>query len=187
MVMAMDIRTKATPNVVDGSALRTVFAGVPSAVAVVTVGGHSERYGATIGSLISLSLDPPLLGFAVRRGSGLLARLSFGARFGVSVLAAGQERTATNFAASEPDRFAQTVWCDDNGIARIDGSVAWLRAEVSARYVAGDHEIVVGLVTAAERESRAALLFAEHGFHTFVTTTSRQRPCPCGQHDEEHE
>lgn len=158
----------AAAGTVDGSALRAIFAGVPSAISVITIGSEHERYGATIGSLISLSLDPPLLAFGVKCGSGLLSRLSIGARFGVNVLAADQEFTARGFAASGRDRFEGTLWCHDSGTPRIDGSAAWLVSEVAARHVAGDHEIVVGLVRLAERAQRSALLFAEQAFHSFV-------------------
>lgn len=153
---------------VDSSALRIVFAGVPSPVAVITTGSRPDRYGATIGSLISLSLDPPLLAFAAKRGSNLLAHLPIGACFGVNVLAADQERVAKDFAAGGRDRFERTLWCHDNGVPRIDGCAGWLVSEVAARHVAGDHEIIVGHVVVAELAHRPALLFAENGFHPFV-------------------
>lgn len=157
-----------TASTVDGNALRAVFAGVPSAISVITIGSEHDRYGATIGSLISLSLAPPLLAFGVKCGSGLLSRLSIGARFGVNVLAADQELTARGFAASGRDRFEGTRWCHDSGTPRIDGSAAWLVSEVAARHIAGDHEIVVGLVRLAERAQRSALLFAEQDFYSFM-------------------
>lgn len=163
----MDAVFNTTPTAIDKETLRSTFAVVPGPVSIITVGNRTERYGATVGSLISLSLEPPLIGFAMKRGSGLLMRLSLGTRFGVSVLAAGQEEAAHDFAESERDRFERTPWCEESGVPRIDDALAWFAGDVVARHEAGDHEIVVGLVTIAERSLRQALLFAERRFHAF--------------------
>lgn len=170
--MMTDVSVSPTP--VDGDTMRSVFAIVPSPVAVITVGSQNERYGATIGSLMSLSLDPPLIGFSMRRGSGLLQRLPTGARFGVSVLGGEQETTARDFAGNNLDRFARTRWCEEDDVPRIDEAAAWLVAEVSDRHVVGDHEIVVGFVTTAEAGKGRPLLFAERHFHAFAPQTTAE-------------
>ena len=53
--------------VVDGEELRAVMAGFRSGVVVVTVDLDGQRVGLTVASLVSLSLEPPLVGVAVRR------------------------------------------------------------------------------------------------------------------------
>lgn len=166
-MIAMDAVSTTTQAAIDKETFRSTFAAVPGPVSIITVGSRAERYGATVGSLFSLSLEPPLIGFALKRESGLLSHLSLGTRFGVSVLAAGQEEAARDFAESKRDRFQRTPWCEESGVPRIDDGLAWFVGEVVARHGAGDHEVVVGLVTIAERSMRQALLFAERRFHVF--------------------
>ena len=52
--------------------LRTLLGRYPSGVCVVTVDAGGQKLGLTVGSLVSLSLDPPLVGFAVSRDAALL-------------------------------------------------------------------------------------------------------------------
>ncbi len=163
----MDAISDTTPAMIDKETLRSTFAAVPTPVSIVTVGNGEKRYGATVGTLISLSLEPPLIGFSLKKGSGLLARLDPGIHFGITVLSAGQEQAALDFAKNERDRFERTPWCEERGVPRIDNGLAWFAGHVVARHEAGDHEIVVGLVNLAERSSRQALLFAERCFHDF--------------------
>src|SRR4029453_8689536 len=71
-------------------------------VAIVSVDLEGERLGLTIGTLIPLSLEPPLVGFAVRRGAALHELLRRSETFGASLLAAGQEAVAQHFARGVP-------------------------------------------------------------------------------------
>ena len=70
----------------------------PAGVAVITVDLDGERLGLTLGTLVSLSLDPPLVGFAVKREAALHELLRRAEDFGISLLAAGQEGIAQHFA-----------------------------------------------------------------------------------------
>src|ERR671936_156967 len=70
----------------------------PAGVAVVTVDPRGQRVGLTVASLVSLSLEPPLVGFAVRRDAALHELLRRAGEFGVSLLAQGQEQAAQHFA-----------------------------------------------------------------------------------------
>src|SRR5438552_364256 len=52
-------------------ALRDRMSGVPSSVAVITVDANGQRLGLTVGSLVALSLEPPLVAIAVSRQSAM--------------------------------------------------------------------------------------------------------------------
>src|SRR6059058_525815 len=54
-----------------GEELRALMRRFPAGVAVVTVDLEGQRVGLTVASLVSLSLEPPLVGVAVRRGAAL--------------------------------------------------------------------------------------------------------------------
>ena len=75
---------------------------VPAGVAVVTVETDGRAVGLTVASLVSLSLDPPLVGFAIRRDAALHELLRESQELAVSILAAGQEHLAQHFARGVP-------------------------------------------------------------------------------------
>ena len=54
-----------------GEDLRAVMRRFPTGVAVVTVDAGGQRVGLTVASLVTLSLDPPLVGVAVARQAAL--------------------------------------------------------------------------------------------------------------------
>ena len=47
---------------VPGDELRALLRGFPAGVAVLTVDAEGERLGLTVGTVVSLSLEPPLVG-----------------------------------------------------------------------------------------------------------------------------
>ena len=125
---------------------------VPSSVAVVTVELEGQRIGLTVASLVSLSLEPPLVGFAIRRDAALHELLRDAGELAVSVLAAGQERLAQHFARGVPPI---ALW---EGIAvrpapgppQLEGAAAWLRCRLDAEHRTGDHTFFVAGVEVAE-------------------------------------
>jgi flavin reductase (DIM6/NTAB) family NADH-FMN oxidoreductase RutF len=136
-----------------GEALRRLMRSFPAGVAVLTVDLSGERVGLTLGSLVSLSLEPALVGFAVSRFAALHELLRRAGTFGVSLLAAGQEDVAQHFARGVPPI---GLW---RGIPvreaageapLLEGALGWLRCALSAEYPAGDHTIFVGEVLSAE-------------------------------------
>src|SRR4029078_11071518 len=54
-----------------GEELRSLLGRFPSGVAVVTVPSGGQRVGLTVGTLVGLSLEPPLVGFSVARQAAL--------------------------------------------------------------------------------------------------------------------
>ena len=125
----------------------------PAGVAVVTVDAGSQRVGLTVASLVSLSLEPPLVGVAVRRDAALHELLRDAGAFAVSMLAAGQEPLAQHFARGVPpialwERIPLRDTSD--GPPELDGAVAWLRCHVKAQLETGDHSFFVGEVESAE-------------------------------------
>src|SRR5256885_17236810 len=102
---------------------------VPAAVAVVTVEVEGRAAGLTVGSLVSLSLEPPLVGFAVRRDAALHELLRETEEFAVSLLAAGQEALAQHFARGVPPiaLWERVAVREAEGPPLLDGALGWLR------------------------------------------------------------
>ena len=125
---------------------------VPHGVAVLTVDVDGERLGLTLDSLVSLSLDPPLVGVSISRQAAMHELLREAGAFAVSLLAAGQENVAQHFARGVPPI---AHW---HGISTrpggagllIEGALGWLGCRLAAEHEAGDHTLFVGEVESVE-------------------------------------
>ncbi len=124
----------------------------PAGVAVVTVDFDGERVGLTVASLVSLSLEPPLVGVAIRRDAALHELLRGSAAFAVSLLAEGQESLAQHFARGVPPiaLWESVPLRSAAGPPQLDHAVGWLRCRLVAQHPAGDHTFFVGEVESAE-------------------------------------
>jgi flavin reductase (DIM6/NTAB) family NADH-FMN oxidoreductase RutF len=155
--------------VVDGAELRELMRRFPAGVAVVGVSLDGERLGLTIGTLIPLSLEPPLVGFAVRREAALHELLRRSGSFGLSLLAAGQEAIAQHFARGVPPI---AIWegigvHDTDGSPLLEGAIGWLTGRVSAEVPAGEDTLFIGEVFSVEEGTRARpLVYVDRGYVT---------------------
>jgi flavin reductase (DIM6/NTAB) family NADH-FMN oxidoreductase RutF len=153
-----------------GQDLRALMRLFPAGVCVVGADAHGDRIAATIGSLISLSLDPPLVGVSVGRDLALHQLLRSAGAFGISILRGDQEDIASHFARGTPPI---VLW---QGVATRDGvtgapllsdALAWIECRVWAEYDAGDHTLFVGEVVALEEgELGPGLVWREHGYRS---------------------
>jgi flavin reductase len=137
--------------VASGDELRGVMRRFPAGVSVVTVDLDGERLGLTLGTLVTLSLDPPLVGFAIRKDAALHELLRRAGEFGISLLAAGQEGIAQHFARGIPPigLWSGIDVLDEKGPPLIAGGVGWLRGKLLAEHPAGSHTFFVGEVEEA--------------------------------------
>jgi 3-hydroxy-9,10-secoandrosta-1,3,5(10)-triene-9,17-dione monooxygenase reductase component len=141
-------------------------------IAVVTFVLDGERNGLTVGSLVSLSLEPPLLGISIGLDSARHEPLREAGRFAVSILAGDQQAVAQHFARSGIPPVA--LW---SGIALresehseplIEGAVAWFGCVTRAEHWAGDHTIFVGEVEWIELGRDAPALIYYRGEYKSV-------------------
>ncbi len=152
-----------------GDDLRSLMRLFPGGVCVVGVDADGDRIAATMGSLVSLSLNPPLVGISVGRDLALHELLRSAGAFGVSILRGDQAQTASQFARGAPPI---ALW---HGVATRDGetgaplladALGWIECRVWAEYDAGDHTFFVGEVVALEEgEPGPGLVYREHGYH----------------------
>jgi flavin reductase len=150
--------------VVGAEELRAFMGQFPAGVAVVTVDLDGQRAGLTVASLVSLSLEPPLVGVAIRRDAALHELLRDAGTFAASLLAAEQEHLAQHFARGVPPI---ALWENipvrrDDGPPELEGAVGWLRARTTAEHETGDHTFFVAKVEHLEAgPSQSPLVF--HG------------------------
>jgi flavin reductase (DIM6/NTAB) family NADH-FMN oxidoreductase RutF len=134
-----------------GDELRGLMRHAPTCVAVLTVDAGGGRLGLTVSSLVSLSLEPPLVGVSISRQAAMHELLREAGGFAISLLAGGQEWLAQHFARGVPPI---GMW---HGIATEEGArgapllvgaLGWLECRTAAEHQTGDHSFFVGEVEA---------------------------------------
>ena len=141
----------------------------PVGVCVVGADADGDRIAATVGSLVSLSLSPPLVGISIGRDLALHELVRTAGAFGVSILRGDQGSLAARFARGMPPI---ALW---NGVATRDGvtgaplladALAWIECSVRAEHAVGDHTFFVGEAVALEEgEPGPALVYRGHDYH----------------------
>jgi flavin reductase (DIM6/NTAB) family NADH-FMN oxidoreductase RutF len=145
--------------------LRDAFGCFATGVAVVTCAGPSgSAVAVTINSFVSISLDPPIVSFALGRDARCLAAFLADDQFTVHVLQERQLDLAKNFA-----RPATSSWAGighrkvNSGHVLFDQyAAAFLCHRLNQRHV-GDHVVLNGEVTRFHSDVTAAPLVFCHG------------------------
>ena len=146
---------------VDPGHFRSVMGNFATGVTVVTATGPAGPVGMTANAIASLSLEPLLLLVAFDNTARTLHVVRDTGRFGVNVLAAGQEDLARLFASKAPERakFANVPHTVHDGLAVIDGTIAWVGCRLERLVEGGDHTIGIGAVESAEAGEGAPLIW----------------------------
>lgn len=123
---------------------RHVMRHVPTGVVVVAATTTSGPAGLAVGSFVSVSLNPPLVGFFVAQASTSWPQIEPHGRFCVNVLAEDDERTSRAFAMSGGDKFADVAWHESPlGSPVLDNALAWFDCTTNTITDAGDHRFVL--------------------------------------------
>jgi flavin reductase (DIM6/NTAB) family NADH-FMN oxidoreductase RutF len=149
-------------------AFRDVMARLPAAVVLISTRVGGEFKAMTASSLVSISLDPPMLLVGLERDSATRTALLETRSFNVSLLTRSQEFIADRFAGRAPavDPSWKTLphRLGSNGIPLLDGAAAWLECRLAQVHPAGDHDICVGEVVQAELGAGEPLVLWDRAF-----------------------
>lgn len=155
---------------IDPGHFRRVLGQYPTGVCIVTsLDGAGQPLGMTVGSLTSVSLDPPLIAFLPTKGSRKFATIAETGHFAVNVLAGDQVAMCRRFASPESAEFESLLWRPSPlGSPILSDAVAWIDCRLDMVYEAGDHLIVLGAVDGLDiNRSKAPLLFFQGGYGRF--------------------
>jgi flavin reductase (DIM6/NTAB) family NADH-FMN oxidoreductase RutF len=151
------------------AAFRAAFRRHAAGVAVVTADAGRGPAGFTASSVVSLSLDPPLLSFGVAGTASAWPAICDTRWVVVNMLAADQSPLATTFATGGVDRFAHpTRWGRlASGEPALHDASVWMRCRLWQRIPVGDHFLVVALVVrAVVRRDAPPLIYHDGGYRT---------------------
>ncbi|MCH7788270.1 MAG: flavin reductase family protein [Acidobacteria bacterium] len=158
---------------IDSDLYRKVCGQYPTGVTVVTGLNDGQPAAMVIGTFVSVSLDPPLVGFLPGKASESWEAMADGGVFAVNVLADTQLDVCDAFFKGS-DPFNNVEWTvGPSGAARLAGCPAWIDCTVHDVLDAGDHFMVLGRVTDLDcAETSEPLLFLGGGYGSFSTLGS---------------
>lgn len=159
------------------TALRSIYSCFPSGVVSLCALCDNEPTGMAISSFTSVSLNPPLISLSLQSGSSTWKAMENAPTFGLSVLGEEQDALCRQLSRKGIDRFQGVEWTSQpSGAVLIAGAVAWLECKLHHRFIAGDHEIAVLLVIAAQASPDAApLVFHASRFRKLVADRSFEK------------
>jgi len=133
---------------IDGDLYRKVLGRYPTGVTLVTAMDGEEPMAMVIGSFVSVSMDPPLVGFLPGKGSYTWGRMEGAGAFCVNVLADDQADLSNAFFRKDGDPWEGTGWqpAAATGSPAIPSCLASIDCTVHEVVDAGDHWFVMGRV-----------------------------------------
>ncbi len=148
---------------IDSESLRRAMRAWTSGVTIVTAAHGGQRYGMTVNSFTSISLDPPLISVALRRLTHTHALIEQSGEFAVTILAADQGALSDRFAGKIPgviDRFdgveTERLLLD---APLIKGGVAFFNCRVVQSIPAGENTLFIAQVIAVEEGKGEPLVY----------------------------
>ena len=169
---------RGVPAAVEPAEFRSLMAGFPTGVSVVTATDRGGRpWGMTCSSVCSVSLHPPTLLVCLRQGSVTLAALLQHAAFTVNFLHDRARGVAELFASGAPDRFDKVTWeARTSGPGLPEAAHAVAECRVVAAESVGDHVVVFGEVFGVELTTDdCPLLYGRRRYASFLADLPVQR------------
>lgn len=151
---------------VDSHAFRAGLGRFCSGVNVVTtVDAQGRDHGMTVSAFCSVSLEPPLVLVCIGHDASMYSTMEKATHFTVNILSEGQEAIARRFAETSSDRFSGIGFTrGQNGMTILDEVLGFIECEITERYEAGDHDILIGAVTVVESFEGKPLLYYRGGY-----------------------
>lgn len=147
--------------------LRAALGRFATGVTIVScLDAAGEPVGLTANSFSALSLEPPLVAWALRQSSPSLEAFVDARYFAINVLAASQIELSRRFAAPVPLKFAEGSWrAGQGGAPVLAGCAAAFECEQVSHQVVGDHTLFIGRVLRLDDGAKAPLLFHAGHYH----------------------
>lgn len=155
-------------EIIDPRALRHALGQFATGVTVIaTRSADGTLTGLTANSFGALSLDPPLVTWALRLASPSLTVFDAAPRFVVNVLSEAQADLSRNFARQTADKFAGVSFADSqHGQPLLHGASAWFECRKVGRHLLGDHCLYVAQVERFTSSEASPLVFHSGHYHT---------------------
>lgn len=150
-----------------GEQLRVAMREVASSVAVVTANAGGEALGATVTSVMSASLAPPVLAVSLNRPLRVTRAIREGVLFRVNYLCDRDEEIARAFSGQIPAsaRFDGGDWdVDAHGAPLLRSAIASVLCRLMRIVPCGSHDLMLGLAEDVRTAGGAPLLYRRGGY-----------------------
>jgi flavin reductase len=149
-----------------GAEQRSLFRRWPAGVSVVVADVDGRRAGLTVSSLVSLSLEPRLVGISIALEASLHELLREAGEWGVSILTGEQEHVAQHFARGVPPiALWNSIDVREDDPRLLAGAAGWVVARTVAEIPTGDHTFFVGeIVQLEEGTAETSLVYVYRGY-----------------------
>jgi flavin reductase (DIM6/NTAB) family NADH-FMN oxidoreductase RutF len=147
--------------------LRTAFSHFPSGLAALAAVVDGAPAGLVASSFtVGVSLEPPLVLFAVQNTSTTWPVLRRAGRIGVSVMGESHRQACRQLASKTGDRFAGLdIATTGPGAVFIRDAPLWLETVIEGEVPAGDHHVVLlRIVSLGSRPEISPLVFHRSDF-----------------------
>lgn len=140
----------------DSETLRRAMRAWTTGVAVITAVHEGQRYGMTVNSFTSISLEPPLISVTLKQLTHTHELVEKSGEFALTILSAGQGNLSDRFAGKIPevtDRFegveTERLLLD---APLIKGGLAYFNCRVINSFPVGENTLFFAEVIAAQGE-----------------------------------
>jgi len=120
---------------------------LPAGIAAITTGSGSGRAAFIVSSLVSISAEPPLVGFFANRNVSALPAILSENRFAANILGSAHEDIVSLMCTTPQGaaRFAKGNWREGQaGLPLLDGALASLECDIISSTTVGTHQFIVG-------------------------------------------
>jgi flavin reductase (DIM6/NTAB) family NADH-FMN oxidoreductase RutF len=147
--------------------LRKGFSSFATGVTVITcIDEEQNHHGITISSFNTVSLEPPLILWSLKKHSRLMPCVEVGKRHLIHVLERSQEHLAMHFATVKQEQFVNVGHkLAASGLTQIHDCVAYYECETVSVHIGGDHNIIVAkVINLKNHPEKEPLIFARSKF-----------------------
>lgn len=150
-----------------GAEQRALFRRWPAGVSVVVAEVEGRRAGLTVSSLISVSLEPRLVGISIALSASLHELLRDAGTWAASILSGEQEHLAQHFARGVPPiALWNGVGVREDDPRLLSDAVGWVTARTVDEVRTGDHTFFVGeVLTLEEGAAATSLAYVHREYH----------------------
>lgn len=149
----------------DGRAFRRSLGQFATGVTVITTHFEGKNYGMTANSFSSVSMDPALILWSIRKESQSLKAFKDSGHFAINILSQEQSDHSSVFGRPRAGQFEKVSWTANcHGVPLLDEVIGHFECETHKVVDAGDHFIIIGRVENYTRFEGAPLLFSQGQF-----------------------
>ncbi len=146
--------------------LRTICGKFATGITVITTSNQGKPFGFTANSFTSVSLDPPVVLFCLKKESSTNQAFQESKVFAINILSENQEDISNAFANpknSQKERF-DMVKLLTNKVPVFSDTLGYLLGEIIQVHDVGDHFVYYGKVTKGQAFEGNPLLYAKGGY-----------------------